>query len=61
MTILHEKSIIFLHKSTYTQQVVLYGWNMVNICDVAMIVILQLDWDVAFTFEWNFWGISKSD
>jgi hypothetical protein len=51
MTILREKSITFLHKLTYTQQVVLYGWNMVNICDVAVIAILQLDWDVAFTFK----------
>ena len=50
MTILRRKIITSLHKLTYTQHVVLYGWNIVNIYDVAMIAILQLDWDVAFTF-----------
>jgi hypothetical protein len=54
MTILHEKCITFLQKLTYAHQVLLYGWDIVDIDDVAMIAILQLDWDVAFTFEWNF-------
>jgi hypothetical protein len=61
MTILHEKCITFLQKLTYAHQVLLYGWDKVDIGDVAMIAILQLDWDVAFTFEWNFLCISKGD
>ena len=48
MTILNEKSITFLQKLAYTQYVVLYDWNIVDIYKVDMIFILQLDWDVAF-------------
>ena len=53
MTILRAKSITSLHKLTYADQVLLYGWDIIDIGDVAVIVVLQLDWDVAFTFEWN--------
>ena len=53
MTILREKIITSLYKLTYAVQVLLYGWDIINIGDVAVIAVLQLDWDVAFTFEWN--------
>ena len=53
MTILRVKSISSLHKLTYTDQVLLYYWDIIDIGDVAVIAVLQLDGDVAFTFEWN--------
>jgi hypothetical protein len=54
MTILNEKSITFLQKLAYTQFVVLYDWNIVDIYEVDMIFILQLDWDVAFSLCYKF-------
>ena len=61
MTILRVQSITSFHELTYADQILLYCWDIIDIGDVAGITILQLDWDAAFTFEWNLCGISKSN